>query len=127
MSWTTSSRGYHNLSYYYARAEQGSSDHGDRAVRVMHHLVADRAHDQLREPACAARSDNQNVSITGGLDQFLGRKSDDSTHRDRRGLCPAKLAGGLESQFLRGLACLFLVFGVARGQDGVTGPPAHRD
>src|SRR5262249_33060101 len=67
---------------YRSQAEPASSDHHDRAGRMMHHLAANRTHDQLREPACATRSDNQKVSVTGGLDQLLGRKAYDRAHRD---------------------------------------------
>jgi hypothetical protein len=50
-------------------------DDDDRAVGVVSGLRADRAHDQLRETACATRAEDDHFGVLGRAEQFPGRHS----------------------------------------------------
>src|SRR5215469_15967487 len=83
----------------------GRDDH-DRAVRVVHDLVADRAEMQAGESADAARTHHDHVSVLARVDQFLGGDAAERLDGDalRPGLASARqrlVRGGL-----RGLAGL---------------------
>jgi hypothetical protein len=99
----------------------------DRAVRVMDHLAARRAHHQAGESAAATRADHQQVSVAGSLDELTGRVAADRKHghRGRAGL--AEAASRLGHRLLGRLAGLFLRGAVLRVDDRVAGPVADGD
>src|SRR5215472_9144459 len=78
----------------------GGDDH-DRAVRVVHDLIADRAEQQAGESAGAARAHHDQVSVLARVDQFLGGDAAERLHGDARrpGLA------GVRQRLVRGVLC----------------------
>src|ERR1700758_4912836 len=93
--------------------------HHDRAVRVVHDLVADRADHQPGEAARAPGPDDQKVGGAGRLNQLLRREARKGVHRHRRWLRLTELADHLDHHFLRNLPGLLDVRRVLREGDGI--------
>src|ERR1017187_2946749 len=70
----------------------GRDDH-DRAVGMLSHLAAHRAHHQLGEATYAAGSDDQHVGATRGVDELPGGEAHDGPDGDGRWLGPVAEAG----------------------------------
>src|ERR1022692_563201 len=70
----------------------GRNDH-DRAVGMLSHLAAHRAHHQLGEATYAAGSDDQHVGATRGVDELPGGEAHDGPDGDGRWLGPVAEAG----------------------------------
>src|SRR5215470_11271566 len=84
------------------------ADDDHRAVGVMSHLVADRAHRQSREAASAAGAYHHQVSVLRRLDQFVGGHATDAAYGH---LLVAVAGSSLLDDFLGGFLDSFLGLG----------------
>lgn len=94
-----------------ARGLALAGDDDDRARGMGYDLRADRAHQQPREPSCAARAHDHQVSVPRGADQLLGRQAAGGLYRHQLGLRISQRADGPECRVLGSLADL-LQFGL---------------
>ena len=108
-----------------ALADVARGQNRDRDLGVLGHVGADRALQQAREPAAAARADHDQLGVGTLVDEFLGRDALDRPDRHRRRAGVAEGGQHLIGFRLSGLTGLLDQRIVARVMQGAAPEARH--